>query len=106
MDSVAVSSPPLATRPPTHPTQMLTRTRTSFFSGVPDGGRARGFDGSIGAAGVLFEREPKTEPKSTTPYLWRLYPTRPRPMMKIRVQPPFSIFTAIVFVLGRPATEP
>ncbi len=69
-----MSRPPLATSPPTHPTQIFTRTRTSFFSGSPEAGNDNGLDGSIAAVVLLdVECEPNKPLKSTRiPYLLRL----------------------------------
>src|SRR5512140_167652 len=95
MEPGAVSRPPLATRPPTQPTQMLTRTRASLDPDELDTGIASGFDVSTGsAAAPLDSRPPVTLERLTTPYLLSAYATRPRPTRKIRIQPPFSIFTA------------
>lgn len=94
MESGAVSSPPFATSPAAHPTQMLTRTRTSFACAVLAVGRASGFDVSTFPA-VGPPCDPNQLPMFSTPYLLRLYPTRASPIRKIRSQPPRSILTAI-----------
>src|SRR5215831_6996040 len=50
MESGAVSSPPLATRPPTHPTHTFTRTRISALSSLlleDEAGSASGLEVSM-----------------------------------------------------------
>src|SRR5262245_15741183 len=98
MDPDAVSSPPLATRPPTQPTQMFTRTRTSFDSLLEVAAAESGC-----VVSTLAE-EPEedddedlenSELRSTQPMYFRPKANRPSPTRKRMIQPPFSIFTAM-----------
>src|SRR5580698_10306462 len=58
MESGWVSSPPLATRPPAHPAQTLTRTRTSGSELVEDAGISRGLEASTGSVDLTVLLEP------------------------------------------------
>src|SRR5579862_3735496 len=95
MEPGTVSSPPFATRPPTQPTQMLTRTRTTFVSPLA-GVVASGLVVSTLTSLLLPLFLPNHLEKSIHPYLLAAYPIRPTPRRKMRILPPFSTFMAIV----------
>src|SRR5215467_7622394 len=72
IESGCVSSPPFATRPPTHPTQTFTRTRTSASLLDDETGVSNGFDVSTASplAGALL-LPPAQAGRSITPYRYK-----------------------------------